>query len=42
MHKYLDLLAEAAKQDFKRIVTGFLLDARPRCQRQLKSDPLPC
>ncbi|KPY33444.1 hypothetical protein ALQ60_200210 [Pseudomonas syringae pv. papulans] len=30
MHKYLELLAEAAKQDFKRIVTGFLLDARPR------------
>ncbi|WP_163011210.1 hypothetical protein [Pseudomonas viridiflava] len=30
MHKYLELLAEAAKQDFKRVVTGFLLDARPR------------
>lgn len=30
MRNYLDLLDEAGQQDFKRVVTGFLLDARPK------------
>ncbi|KMY01184.1 hypothetical protein V476_08520 [Pseudomonas syringae KCTC 12500] len=30
MRNFLELLAEAAQQDFKRVVTGFLLDARPK------------
>ncbi|WP_055003252.1 hypothetical protein [Pseudomonas coronafaciens] len=30
MRNYLALLDEARQQDFKRVVTGFLLDARPK------------
>lgn len=30
MRNYLELLDEAGQQDFKRVVTGFLLDARSK------------
>ncbi|MCF5199906.1 MULTISPECIES: hypothetical protein [Pseudomonas syringae group] len=30
MRNYLELLYEAGQQDFKRVVSGFLLDARPK------------
>ncbi|KWS09530.1 hypothetical protein AL065_07235 [Pseudomonas amygdali pv. ulmi] len=33
MRNYLQLLAEAAQHDSQRVVTGFLLDARPKGER---------